>query len=165
MHLEFSLCVINLLVAVAAAFYVPQDPSSAIEQPAGLPNTSRVSIINETFIVSGYAENTVMQSLPILNITTPTLPLDNALLKDTQVLCSRHIHGTVKYPSCLDALNTLNLDRARLYTFGQRDTGLYDINLPFRLLSCMEIYDFYSFFPLKPTLVIPTKSYFRSQPS
>ena len=148
MHLGFPLCAVNLLLVVAAALYVPSDLSGAIEQPAGLPNASQISIINDTHPVAGYTENTVTQSLPLLNVTNPTLPLDNGLLKDTQVLCSRHTHGTVMYHSCRDALNTLNLQRARLYTFGKRDTGLYDINLPFKLLSCMDISSFKSSSPL-----------------
>lgn len=136
MYQSFSYYIVNLfLLVTAAALNLPQDLSSAIEQSAGLLNNTKVLILNVTPAVSGYTETTDLNPTPRLNLTAPPLALNGTLLKDTHLSCRRHPYGFVTYSSCLDALNTLNIQRSRVYNFGQRDAGLFDFNLPFRLLS------------------------------
>ena len=137
MYQRFSCYVINLLLFnTAAALNFPQDLSSAIEQSAVLLNNTNILILNNTPAVSGYVEATDLNSTPHLNLTAPSLPLNDTLLKDTHLYCNRQTYGTVSYASCLDALDTLHITSSRVYTFGQRDAGLFDFNLPFRLQSC-----------------------------
>lgn len=117
-----------LLCGIAAALTIPQDVVSAIEQSANILNNTKILVLNTTPAV---------EVIPPahLNLTPLPFPPNDTLLKDPHVYCNRHTYGLVTYSSCLDALDTLNIQRSKIYSFGQRDAGLFDFNLPFRLLS------------------------------
>ena len=130
-----SLVVHWLLFRVSAALSLPPDLSSAIAQAASLLNTTNISVLNAT--QSNPESNIIspISSTPHPSPIASVLTLNETSLKYTEVRCSRPTYGTVAYQSCLDALNTLNIQPQRIYTVGQRDAGLFDFNLPFRLLS------------------------------
>lgn len=125
-----------LLVVHTIALKLPPDLNNAIAQPASPLNSASVPIFNTTPSSSVYGDATTASSAPELNLAPPRLPINETLLKDTKVVCNRPAYGSVTYSSCLDALNTLNVQRHKVYTVGDRDHGLYDFSLPFRLLSC-----------------------------
>ena len=136
MHLDLlSLTVHWLLFRAATALSLPPDLSRAITQAASLLNTANISILNAT--QSNLESDRIysISSTPHPSPIASVLTLDETLFNYTQVRCSRPTYGTVAYQSCFDALNTLNVQPQRVYTVGQRDAGLFDFNLPFRLLG------------------------------
>ena len=145
-----------LLVTAAAALNLPLDLSNAITQSAHLLNNTHILIANTTQANSGYNTISLTESEPEMNLGAFRSPSNDTLLKNTQVRCSRPVYGTVTYQSCLNALNTFAVRPSHVYTFGQRDAGLFDINLPFRLIgstvpSC-------TIFPRLPLSLYPSYS-------
>jgi len=124
-----------LLVSAATALKLPLDLSNAIAQSAHLLNDTHIPIANITQANAGYNSISSTESEPETDIGAFRSPSNDTLLKNTQVRCSRLAYGTVTYPSCLHALNTFAVRPSHVYTFGQRDAGSFDINLPFRLIG------------------------------
>ncbi len=124
-----------LLVAAATALRLPLDLSNAIVQSAHLLNDTHIPIANITQANPGYNSMSSTDSEPDMNLGALKSPFNDTLLKNTQVRCSRPAYGTVTYPSCFNALNTFAVRPSHVYTVGQRDAGLFDINLPFRLIG------------------------------
>ena len=133
-----SLVIHCVLFRAGTALSLPPDLSSAITQAASLLNKTNISILNNTQSNPESDKNHSIPSTPRPSRIASVLTLNETLLKYTQVRCSRPAYGTVSYQSCFDALDTLNVRPQRVYTFGQRDAGLFDFSLPFRLLSSIH---------------------------
>lgn len=131
-----SLCALQIfLVTAATALYLSPVLTNAIVQSAHVLNTTHIPIASITPANSGYDPITSAEPGPELNLTSFRSLANDKFLKNTQVHCSRPAYDTVTHQSCQNALSTLTVRPSHVYTFGQRDAGLFDIGLPFRLLS------------------------------
>lgn len=147
----FSLYALSFsLVTVATALGLPLDLSNTLAQSAHLLNNTHIPISNITQPDAGYNTISSIDSEPEMNLSPFRTPSNDTLLKNTKVRCSRPAYGTVIYSGCLNALRTLNVRPGHVYTFGQRDAGLFEINLPFRLIGSTACFRTLS---SKPTII------------
>ena len=154
MHQYLAVYIFQLLFYMnATALNLPPDLNAAIIQSAARLNNTNIPVADNTQNATSDYDTANGYTAPQFNHTISILLSNNTLLKDTNVYCNSGNYGTVTYSSCSNALETLNIQRSKVYTIGNRETGEYDFSLPFRLMSSISSY--FSYYHNSPSSGLP----------
>lgn len=124
--------VANKIIGARAAVIRDQD------ERWQLPLNTTTSFTNFTVLPPSAASNTYWpldSPAPIGDTIHHIAPSNTSSLTAGQVTCNGQLYGrNINLQSCIQLYRTMSSD-VRPRTFGERGTGTYDVNLPFRYLS------------------------------